>query len=259
MSVPQNPTAKLMYYFNCICTCVEANEDASIRRLQDYRNYASLSRTDEAQLLILCLALSPDKLIGSILFPAEDIDLDGFTNQFYELSAINTRLVVAESILIGGQQKRVRKIMMFKKSWIETYYINPLLSFERQASQRRALPSTRPAAAFNQPPPRAPPSAFTPPRPSPAASRPINSHITPAASSYNRLAATNTPAASNYNRPAATNPNPARKVAPNPPRANVTSRPAASSSYIRPAASNPPLRSNPPSRKEKKKSSCSIM
>ena len=135
-SVPDNPVARLMYYFNCVCTCVEADGDATIRRLRNYRNYSILSNEEQAQLLLLCLALSPDKLVGSIFFPADDVNLEGFSNQFFQLSAVNTRLVVAESVIIGGQQRRVQKIMMFKTSWIETYYINPLCAFERRGRPR---------------------------------------------------------------------------------------------------------------------------
>ena len=147
-TVPDNPIAKLMYYFDCVSSCVEADNDSNIRRLRDYTNYHRLSNEEKGQLLILCLALSPDNLIGAIFFPAKDEeDFDGCSNEFYELSTVSTKLVVAESLLIGGQQKQVRKIMMFKKSWIEKNYINPLLSFQR--SQRPSLPS---------PPPRRPPS-----------------------------------------------------------------------------------------------------
>ena len=149
-TVPDNPIAKLMYYFDCICSCVEADNDSTIRRLRNYNNYSRLSNEEEAQLLILCLALSPDKLIGSIIFPVKDgDDLNGMSNDFFELSAVNTKLIVSESILIGGQQKRVRKIMMFKKSWIEKNYLNPLRSIER-----RQRPASRPSLPS---PPRRPP------------------------------------------------------------------------------------------------------
>ena len=96
--------------------------------MRNYKtNSSSLSDEEAAKLLILCLALSPDKLIGTILFPNEDLDYD---NDFFELSAVDTKLVVAESFLIGGQQKRIRRIMMFKEAWIEHCYFNPLRSFE---------------------------------------------------------------------------------------------------------------------------------
>ena len=151
-TVPNSPRAKLMYYFNCVCCCVEAESDASIRRLRNYKeNYTCLSNEEEVKLVVLCLALSPDKLIGSIFFPAEDSAFDR-GNEFFELSAVSTKLVVAESLLIGGQQKRVHKIMMFKMSWIENNYIEPMRSIVEGNS--RALPSSQPPPARrSQPPP----------------------------------------------------------------------------------------------------------
>ena len=150
-TVPDNPIARLMYYFNCVCSCIEADDDYSTRRLRNYSNYSALSSEEEAQLLIFCLALSPDKLIGSIFFPAsDDEDFDGCNNEFFELSAVSTRLLVSESLLVGGQQKKVRKIMKFKKSWMEKNFLDPLRSIQRgqrPASSRPALPS----------PPRRPP------------------------------------------------------------------------------------------------------
>ena len=147
-TVPENPTAKLMYYFHCICSCIEADNDYTTHRLRDYQNnYLSLSEDEEAKLLIFCLALSPDKLIGTILFPVDDEeDLDGMNANFFELSAVNTKIVVSESLLIGGQQKKVQKILMFKKSWIESNYLDPLRSIQRsqRSSSRPSPPSPRP-------------------------------------------------------------------------------------------------------------------
>ena len=142
--------AKLMYYFHSVCTCVEANRDPTLQRFTNYRNYRNPSREDEARLLILCLAVSPDKLIGSIFFPSDE--LGGSLNEFLKLSAIKTRLVVSESILIGGQQKRVQKIMMFNELWMEIFYIDPIRSFESR--HRPALPSSsapRQPSTPNQP------------------------------------------------------------------------------------------------------------
>ena len=139
-TVPENPIAKLMYYFHCICSCVEADDE-------NQNNYLRLSDEEEAKLLILCLALSPDKLIGTILFPVKDEeDLDGMVANFFEVSAVSTRVVVSQSLFIGGQQKKVHKILMFKKAWIENNYFDPIRSIQRgqRSSSRPALPSPPP-------------------------------------------------------------------------------------------------------------------
>lgn len=142
-TVPNDPIAKLMYYFDCVCSCVEIGNDSELNRLRAYKDgYAYLSNEEKAKLLTLCLALSPDKLMGAIFFPAPDDAFNEYPNEFFELSSVSTRLVVAESLLVGGQQKKVRKIMMFKKSWMDNYYLNPLRSISSAGEDnRRALPS----------------------------------------------------------------------------------------------------------------------
>ena len=140
VTVPRDPIAKLMYYFDCICSCVEPDSSPAIRRLRDYNNYERLSNDEKAQLLAIVLALSPDKLIGEIFFPSDDCG--DLTNRFLKLSAVSTNLIVSESILIGGQRKKVQTIMMFEKSWMETNFIEPLRSIDRARNppQTRALP-----------------------------------------------------------------------------------------------------------------------
>ena len=140
-TISNNDIAKLMYYFDCVCTCVQPDNSDTICRLRNFNNYASLSSDEEAQLLALCLALSPDKLIGSVLFPSSDCGRSN--NKFLELSAVSTNMVVSDSFLIGGQRKKIQKIMMFEKCWIERNYLNPLSSIVRR--QR--------APAIRQPPP----------------------------------------------------------------------------------------------------------
>ena len=146
VTIPNSPVAKMMYYFDCVCHCVDTGKSFALRRLRGYQNYASLTEADITSLLTLCLALSPDKLINKVFF--ENDKIEG-RNKFFEISSISTKLVVSQSLLIGGQQQRVHKIMMFKKEWIELFYIQPI----REVLQRRPLALTAPPAQQNRPPP----------------------------------------------------------------------------------------------------------
>ena len=141
-TVPNDPIAKLMYYFNCVCYCVEADSSDTVKRLKDYSNYHRLTSEERAQLLVLVLALSPDKLIGTIFHPSNDCGEDS-NNAFFELSAVKTDLVVTEHLLIGGQRKQIRKIMKFKKVWIERNYLEPLQEIQRSSRPQLRAPPPR--------------------------------------------------------------------------------------------------------------------
>ncbi|XP_013421302.1 uncharacterized protein LOC106181466 [Lingula anatina] len=129
VTVPNNPKAKLMYYLDCICNVLNLDSSGEIRRLRDYENHWRLSEDETNQLLILCLLISPDELINKCIFHSDEMCGDS-GNEFYELSAVNHTFVVTDSIMIGGERKRVKEIMCFKMSWIEKNFINPIKSFE---------------------------------------------------------------------------------------------------------------------------------
>ena len=142
--IPDHPIAELMYYFNCVCSCVEPDNSETIKRLRDFRNYHRLTSEERAQLLILVLALSPDKLIGTIFHPSDDCG--DASNAFLELSAVKTDVVVTDSLLIGGQRKQIRKIMKFEKAWIEKYYLEPLQTIQGSRRPRLRAPPPRRSA-----------------------------------------------------------------------------------------------------------------
>ena len=159
VTVPASPTAKLMYYLNCVAVVIKL-DDRNLNRLRNYKSYYSLNDTEIDALLALVLLFSPDELIGKVFFPSED--LRGTSNQFFELSSVTHMLAVSDSVLIGGERKRVAKIMLFKRSWLEDYYISPIRSFEGRLQRlARGLPGRAPSPPRALPPPR---SSSTPPR-----------------------------------------------------------------------------------------------
>ena len=156
VTVPNNKTAKLMYYLKCVAAVLKL-ENPNLTRLTNFRNYNSLTDAEMDALLALVILFSPDELLGKVFFPSEDCG--GSDNQFFELSAVSHMLAVSDNILIGGERKRVAKVMLFQMSWMDKYYITPLKSFEgRLQRMARGLPGRAPTSR----------SALLPPRPRPA-------------------------------------------------------------------------------------------
>ena len=159
-TVPENPTAKLMYYLHCVAHVIEL-DNPNLSRLRDDESYHLLSHIEIDALLALVLLFSPNELIGKVFFPSEDTG--GSSNQFFELSSVTHMLAVSENVLIGGERKRVAKIMFFKRCWLEENYISPLRSFQGRLQRlARGLPGRAPSPPRALPPPR---SYSPPPRP----------------------------------------------------------------------------------------------
>ncbi|KAK3087636.1 hypothetical protein FSP39_008659 [Pinctada imbricata] len=152
VQVPDNPRAKLMFYLKSMCSVLDI-DDPNISRLIDYRNYYFLTDAEEAQLLLLCYALSPDELNGKCIFQDEDGEMCGDSvNAFYELSAVQHRVYVTENILIGNQQRHVKKMMFYRMSFIQDYYLVPMIVLKvRLDAILETQRTARPAITYNQP------------------------------------------------------------------------------------------------------------
>ena len=147
--VPGNPRAKLMFYLECMCVVLEL-DDPDIKRLTDYENHARLTVEDETRLLILCLMLSPDVLNNKCIFQDDDMCGDS-NNEFYELSAVRNRLLVTENILIGDQQRHVKKIMCYKMQFLHENYLLPMVALKGRLDALVAPEQqSRPAITYNQ-------------------------------------------------------------------------------------------------------------
>lgn len=152
VNIPDNSKAQLMYYLDCVAHVVEL-VNPNLNRLRDFKKYYLLNDAEIDALLVLVLLFSPDELIGKVFFPSEDCG--GSSNQFFELSSVSHMLAVSENVVIGGERKRVAKIMFFKRSWLENNYISPLRSFEGRLQRlARGLPGRTPSARRSLPPPR---------------------------------------------------------------------------------------------------------
>ena len=125
-SVPENSKAKLMYYFDCMCNVLESgSDDGDMSRLRDWRNYNRLTENETDALLLVCVLLSPDTLLGKCIFQNDSMCVN-CSNEFYELSAVSRTLMVSNSVVIDGQVRKVEKIMTFKMSWLRDNYVEPL-------------------------------------------------------------------------------------------------------------------------------------
>ena len=131
VTVPSNPTAKLMYYLDCICCVLPIDENGALSRLRNYSNYYYLSRTEKEELLALCILLRPDILLDKCIFLAPELCIQ-HNNEFYNINSVNKVLAVSDSLIIGGERKQVLKIMTFKEVWLKKNYLDPLLLFSNE-------------------------------------------------------------------------------------------------------------------------------
>lgn len=130
VNIPENDVARLMYYFDCVCSVIQYT-DNDLNRFRNYRNWASLTYGERRTLLVLCLTFSPDEFDNRVFFHSDNL-CGNSTNRFYELSQISNQVIAAREIIIAGQTHRVAKIMAYKMSWMQNYYYGPILRLPSQ-------------------------------------------------------------------------------------------------------------------------------
>ncbi|UJR38724.1 hypothetical protein I4U23_031389 [Adineta vaga] len=134
VNIPQNDTARLMYYLDCACNAVNYR-DNDINRYRNYNNWAQLSNEDIRLLVVLCYTLSPDVFNNKVFFHSDAL-CGNSTNKFYEISQVRNHLVAVQSIVIAGRSCQVNKIMTYKMSWMQTYYINPMRNIAQRLNNQ---------------------------------------------------------------------------------------------------------------------------
>jgi hypothetical protein len=132
VTVPDNDVARLMYYFDSVCSAIEYN-DTDVSRYRNYRNYSSLTYNEIRVLLVLCLTLSPDEFDDKVFFHSDALCGDS-ANKFYEVSQVSHQLLAVQSIVIAGRRCNVKKIMTYTMPWMRYYYFGPIQRLTPQFS-----------------------------------------------------------------------------------------------------------------------------
>ncbi|CAC5417347.1 unnamed protein product [Mytilus coruscus] len=148
VDVPDNDTAKLMYYLSVLCSVLRLEDtDFNIERLSDYKNYYMLTEDEIVTLVLLCGYLSPDKMVGKCIFNSEELCQD-VGNRFFTLNSSEVSFAAAENVFVGAAEVTVKKIMVYSMSWMRKNYINPIskmLGITPTRNQQAITYSNRPA------------------------------------------------------------------------------------------------------------------
>ena len=123
VSIPLHPTARLMYYMDCICNLIDIDDNPHVRRLRDYNNY-HLDGGEIDLLLKLVVLIKPENLFGKCLFINEKLCSQD-SNRFLEVSSVRKMLTVTDSFRIAGIERSIRMIMVCKQQWL---HICPAIS-----------------------------------------------------------------------------------------------------------------------------------
>lgn len=121
VNVANNPTAKLMYYIDCIATILDLKELTSINLYRNHKDYLNMHNKDKKLILTLATLLNPNFLINKCIFQMPELCSDKHTHQFYEVNDLNG-VKASEFVIINGIKYNVNKIMIFKSCWLNYYY-----------------------------------------------------------------------------------------------------------------------------------------
>jgi hypothetical protein len=124
VSVPDADVAKVMYYLDCVCTVIDY-DDNNIRRYRNYSNWMNMSDEEDKLIFVLAATLSPDELEDKVFFDNAAL-CPSTSNQFYEIGQVRNRLLVVQSIVIGGRSRQVKKIMAYTGGWMQRNYLQPM-------------------------------------------------------------------------------------------------------------------------------------
>ena len=142
-SVPQNATAKLLYYLNCInyiIKLVELNYDevdyTFVSMVTDYKNCQpwTMTNQEKQKILRVARAFSPNILEDKIFFRVTVLGGDS-SNTFFEIDSSEITVAATDEVVIGGLSKKIHKIMLYKSDWLQKYYYDAIRDLDRELGQ----------------------------------------------------------------------------------------------------------------------------
>lgn len=127
-NVPDNPRARLMYYFSCVAGCLDMDKsDEEVKELTDYKNFKNLRKESRRMLTLLCNMYSPAVLKGKCFF--HDEKLSGGKNKFFkpkEVTSFGFEVETTKTVTIDDEEMEIKEIMVYGKNWIIKYWENPI-------------------------------------------------------------------------------------------------------------------------------------
>ncbi|KAK8893026.1 hypothetical protein M9Y10_030283 [Tritrichomonas musculus] len=128
-TVPDSHMACLMYYLrsvNSLCDFGIPNN------LTNFDNYNKLSFDQENAVLCFAALLNPKIFIEKNIMIYQPELCGNCKNEFFKISDSRTAVAATREFIIGGKQVHTLRIMAFKESWLENYYINPMKYYSRR-------------------------------------------------------------------------------------------------------------------------------
>ena len=126
-SVPKNNLARLMYYLDCVYAVIDV--DFSMK-LTDYSSYDRLSKEEEDLVLSLATKFTPYIMLENYVFFVDSkYDLNSSSNDFYNLTDNNIKIRPYSQVMIGEVSRKVFKVMVCSKNWLEDYYYEPMKKY----------------------------------------------------------------------------------------------------------------------------------
>ena len=131
-----------MYYLSCVVDLTDLDNEGS--ELTDFPNYFRLNTDQEQTLVAFCLLLNPLELLGQYLLVVEPEDprLHGSSNKMYSIKSTITSFAATKTVLIGGRIRKVDKVMLFTRKWMDNNYLSPMKCFTQQPLRRNVPPIT---------------------------------------------------------------------------------------------------------------------